>query len=306
MGLRDTLWIWFKSYLTNRSQVVRVNQAISSQLPVLSGVPQGSILGPLLFLIFINDLPDCVKYARMFIFADDTKLLLPIRDSVDSIHLQSDIHSVINWSKSNNINFNDKKFVLLSFENKSSPPTSYNINNTIIPPSPFHRDLGVYISNDLSWTVHYSNITAKAYQSLSLIRRTFGHSPSIAARKKLYIYLIRSQLTYCSPLWRPHLIKDILLLESVQRRATKFILNDYSSDYKSRLTSLKLLPLMMHYELLDLSFFIRALHQPNTDSFNIFSFVQFCNLQDHPLSINSSTQLPSTIKIYKTTFTLIA
>ena len=127
MGLRDTLWIWFKSYLTNRSQVVRVNQAISSQLPVLSGVPQGSILGPLLFLIFINDLPDCVKYARMFIFADDTKLLLPIRDSVDSIHLQSDIHSVINWSKSNNINFNDKKFVLLSFENKSSPPTSYII-----------------------------------------------------------------------------------------------------------------------------------------------------------------------------------
>ena len=139
------------------------------------------------------------------------------------------------------------------------------------------HDLGVFISSDLSWNAHYKHITAKAYRSLRLIRRTFGHSPSVAARKKLYIALIRSQISYCSPLWRPHLLKDIELLEQIQRRATKFILNDYSLDYKFRLTSLKLLPLMMYYELLDLSFFIRSLKQPSGDSFNIFSHVQFCD-----------------------------
>ena len=259
MGFRDSLWNWFKSYLSHRSQVVRINRAISTPLPVTSGVPQGSILGPILFLIFINDLPDYMKYSQMFIFADDTKLILPIRDQIDINNFQSDIRSVVNWSNSNSISFNDKKIVLLSIGNckpTSSPNHSYNVNTTLIPPSLNHRDLRVFISSDLSWNAHYKHITAKAYRSLHLIRRTFGHTPSVAARKKLYIALIRSQISYCSPLWRPHLLKDIELLEQIQRRATKFILNDYSSDYKFRLTSLKLLPLMMFYELLDLSFFI--------------------------------------------------
>lgn len=119
----------------------------------------------------------------MFIFADDTKLLLPIRDSTDIDNFQSDIHSVVNWSKSNNIKFKNKKFVLLSLSNYKSScitSTSYNVNSTIIPPSLAHRDLGVTISSD-------DNISAKAYKSPYLIRRTFGHSPSVAARKKLYI-----------------------------------------------------------------------------------------------------------------------
>ena len=74
---------------------------------------------------------------------------------------------------------------------------------------------------------------------------------SLQVKKTLYLTLVRPKLSYCSPLWRPYLIKDILLLERVQRRATKFILGDYSMDYKSRLTNLKLLPLMYTYELTD-------------------------------------------------------
>ena len=86
--------------------------------------------------------------------------------------------------------------------------------------------------------------------------------------------LIRSQLTYCSPVWRPHLIEDIKTLEKVQRRATKWILQDYSSDYKVRLTTLNMLPLMMSYEIYDISFFLKSLTSPSP-AFNILNYVQF-------------------------------
>lgn len=136
-----------------------------------------------------------------------------------------------------------------------------------------HQDLGVTISSNLSWNLHYISITKKAYRSLGLLRRSIS-SNSIQARKMLYISLVRSKLTYCSQIWRPHLIKDILSLEKIQRRATKFILSDYSSDYKSRLTSLNMLPLMMVLELQDITFFIKSLAS-KTDSFNVLKFVSF-------------------------------
>ena len=92
----------------------------------------------------------------------------------------------------------------------------------------------------------------------------------------IYITLVRSQLTYCSAIWRPHLLKDIALFEIVQKRATKWILEDYTSDYKTKLVTLQLLPLMMTYELNDLSFFLKALQSPS-QSFDILDYVSFCS-----------------------------
>ena len=111
------------------------------------------------------------------------------------------------------------------------------------------------------------------YQTLGLIRHTFKQI-SIDARKQLYIYLVRSQLLYCSPLWRPQLLKDMFTLERVQRRATKFILNDYKISYKARLKNLHLLPLMYVFKLNDLMFFVKSLKAP-TDHFNIYQHVHF-------------------------------
>uniref|UniRef100_A0A1X7UH91 Uncharacterized protein n=1 Tax=Amphimedon queenslandica TaxID=400682 RepID=A0A1X7UH91_AMPQE len=108
------------------------------------------------------------------------------------------------------------------------------------------RDLGVIMTDDLSWSNHFSLIISKALRILGLLRRSFSPSTPVPVKRLLYLTLVRSKLIYCSVLWRPRLVKDIRRLESVQRRATKWILDDYKTDYKSRLVSLHLLPLMMN------------------------------------------------------------
>ena len=140
------------------------------------------------------------------------------------------------------------------------------------------------MSNDLSWTEHYHHITSRAYRSLHLIWRSFSTN-SISAKRQLYLSLVRSRLSYCSPVWRPKHIKDIILLEKVQRRATKFILNDYSSNYKHRLLTLHILPLMYYLEINDLTFFINSLKHPD-NHFNIKDFVTFSDSSTRSSSFN--------------------
>ena len=119
---------------------------------------------------------------------------------------------------------------------------SYHINNRELSKVTKHHDLGVIFTENLSWYSHYEAIVANILKSLGLLKRTFKHTSSPYVKRTLYLTLVRPKLLYCSPLQRPFLIKDVLLLERVQRRATKFILGDYSMDYKSRLIYLKLLP----------------------------------------------------------------
>ena len=115
-------------------------------------------------------------------------------------------------------------------------------------------------------------------QKLGLLRRSFSAATSTSTKKSLYLSLVRSQLVYCSQVWRPHLVKDFKLLEDVQRRASKFILNDYTFDYKTRLLRLHLLPLpMILYKLNDICFFVKSIKQLSS-SFNILNYVSFsCN-----------------------------
>ena len=114
---------------------------------------------------------------------------------------------------------------------------------------------------------------SRAYKCLYLLKRTFN-THATASKKLLYISLVRSQLIYCSHLWRPYLLKDIITLERIQRRATKFIQNDYQSSYRFRLVKLHLLPLMYLFELYDIIFVIKSLKNP-TISFNIYNCIQF-------------------------------
>ena len=170
------------------------------------------------------------------------------------------------WCCDNGMSFNEMKSVILRALNKS-----YTINSVQLLGTNTHKDLGV--TSDFTWSNHIS-IVKKAYKTLGLIRRSFSTSVDTRTRRDLYLFLVRSQLLYCSLIWRPYLIKDIKLLEQVQRRATKYILNDYVSDYKSRLTSLNMLPLMTVLELHDLSFFIKNTGKPSP-SFHILNYIRF-------------------------------
>ena len=133
---------------------------------------------------------------------------------------------------------------------------------------------------------------------LGLIRRSFSHTVSVPVRRLLYISLVRSHLTYCSVIWKPYLRKDILILEKVQKRATKFILNDFVMDYKTQLSTLNLLPLSMTLELNDIIFFLKSVRCPSP-SFDILDYVHFCdsfgthsskaNKLQHPVTSSTSS-----------------
>ena len=141
-GITGTLWKWFKSYSYNRVQCISINNCLSNCLPVLSGVPQGSILDPLL-----NDLPSDIHSSNMFVFADDTKCFLRIKSELDIQKFQEDLSSVSHWSSNNNLAFSVPKFIFVRYRNKFN--SLYTINGNAIPCSDSCKDLGIFFSDSL-------------------------------------------------------------------------------------------------------------------------------------------------------------
>ena len=196
----------------NQSQCVSINSTTSTSLPVISGVPQGSILGPLLFLIYINDLPNVVLSSKVLLFADDVKCFQSISNYSDSGCLQDDISRLATWSSTWSLPFNDKKcsiFSVFSRGHYSQVFYPYFLNDVILTRENTHNDLGIVLTSDLKWRDHYMSIMAKSYKILGLLRKVFSSVHCHQAKKVLYISLVRSKLLYCSPIWRPHLLSDI-------------------------------------------------------------------------------------------------
>ena len=210
------------------------------------------------------------------------------------------MHDLASWSVTSHlISFNPSKSIHVSFNQTIS--TSYNIKGNSINTVHSHKDLGVIVSDNLNWNIHHDAILSKAYRTLGLVRRSFSSTIQASAKVKLYTSVSRSQVLYCSPVWRPYLIKDIKKLEQLQCRARKYILSDYISDYKTRLIHLRLLPLMYIFEISDILYFIKNLKHP-TNNFNINTYVSFtvgntrsCGLKLRPNAL--STKLKNVIFI---------
>ena len=145
VGIIDKLWTWFQS-LSNCRQFVSINNCSSDALPVKSGVPQGSILGPLLFVIYINDLSSPIMYSNLFKFADDTKCYKAIYNFQDSQNLQLDVDSLFQWSLENKLSFNINKCVVVQFKPINvNFDTSYRSDSRELSKVTEYRDLGVIL-----------------------------------------------------------------------------------------------------------------------------------------------------------------
>ena len=223
-GIKGKMYSWIKEFLTNRFQTVVVEGMKSSLQPVISGVPQGTVLGPILFIIYINDLIDVINSSKGLCFADDTKLTCSITNENCQKQLQRDLWSVITWSLQNNMQLHENKFEVMNYCLNSTkllrnlPFTSefyeYSTNSGhIIEPIPVVRDLGVYLSNDCSWTPHILQTVQSARKMASWVFSIFrDRSPLIMMT--LFKTMVRSKLEYCSPVWDPSKIGDIQALGS--------------------------------------------------------------------------------------------
>jgi hypothetical protein len=257
-GIGGKLLCWFKSYLTNRQQRVVINGLSSKWVPVLSGVPQGSIMGPLLFLLYIDDISSCLKFSKSMVFADDTKLYMSIDSESDCQKLQADLNAIEYWSKTWKMKLNVTKCKILTVTRKRNPVTyNYYMNNEEVERCDNIRDLGVIINNKLTWCDHVQSIVSKANKVMGLIKRTLGYNAPISVSKQLYISLVRSILEYCTPVWSGMTVNETILIERVQRAATRFILHSPDIDYHERLMKLQMMPLTLRRDYLDLCMFFK-------------------------------------------------
>ncbi|KAK6167720.1 hypothetical protein SNE40_021683 [Patella caerulea] len=215
-GVNTELLTWINSFLTKRTQCVVVEGKTSSSVRVESGVPQGTCLGPILFLIHINDLPLRVK-STVRLFADDCLLYRTINSLEDHYQLQSDLQSLEIWAKEWGMSFNAKKCYILGVSRSKKPNTYiYQLCDTILEEVDNNPYLGVIISNSLKWSKHINKTVNKAHSTLGFLRHNLRKCPR-SLKITAYQSLVRSVLEYCSSIWDPHSQTDILSLEKIRR-----------------------------------------------------------------------------------------
>ena len=233
---------WIYSFLTGRTQTVIVNGMSSSHSEVKSGVPQGAVLGPLLFLILLGDIDKSVSSAFLSSFADDTRIGHRIKTNDDVTQLQKDLDSIYQWSVENNMKFNSEKFECIRYGKKSAihDTTSYlsDIGSTILPKDQIN-DLGVLISSNGQFDSQIDNVVKAANKLCGWILRTFKtRSPKLMIL--LWKSLVLSKLDYCSQLWSPTSKGNIQMLEMVQRSYIRKIDEIRNLDYWTQLKKLRL------------------------------------------------------------------
>ena len=174
---------------------ISVASATSRDLPVTSGVPQGSILGPALFLLYVNNLPDSILNSKVAMFADDTKVYKVVMSEDDGAALQQDLDNLSSWSALSSLVFHDKKCKLQTITRKRKPIcTSYEVNGSTIKSCDVERDLGVSLDCDFTWHAQVSHQAARANKLLGFVRRNSRFIHSTSVRRTLY--LVRGHLGY--------------------------------------------------------------------------------------------------------------
>lgn len=239
-GIRGSTLDWIKGFLQDRKQQVAVNGSTSGVAPVISGIPQGTVLGPVLFVIYINDLLDNIKSDGVM-FADDTKVFRQINSREDAINLQNDLEMLEKWTETWLLKFNADKCHVLTlgkFENIKHAH-NYTLCSNDLEHVPDEKDLGVTIDDELNFEEHISRKVRIANGIVGQIRRSFSFLNAETFRR-IFVAFVRPHLEYCQAVWSPHLRRNIDLLESVQIRATKLVDGLSGTDYTERLKRINL------------------------------------------------------------------
>ena len=233
-GITGPIHSWLRTFLTQRYMQVVIEGETSSKVPVESGVPQGTVLGPLLFLCHINDLPLSVT-SKVRLFADDCLLYRTITSQQDHIALQKDLSELERWANKWGMRFNAKKCYIMSINCKSTH--YYTLCDHILKQVEENPYLGLTLTESLKWSSHITKITKKATTTLNFLRRNLKNFPQ-ECRKTAYISLVRSILDYGSIVWDPYLKQDIEKLERVQKQAARFITGDYRTREEGCVTGM--------------------------------------------------------------------
>ena len=243
-GVDGAVHGWIKDFLDRRNQRVCLLGTESAWARVKSGVPQGSVLGPVLFICYINDLVEQVS-SSIYMYADDTKIFRAVSGDTDTAQLQADLDAAVAWSLRWQLQFNETKCKVMEIAGKKKDKVNRTYlmgdgdNIVELENSDEERDLGILVDRTLSFNGHIEKAIAKANQILGLIKRTLVYFDRDTL-KLLYCSLVRPHLEYANVVWHPQYKKHIKLLEGVQRRATRLLPMLAERPYQERLRLLGL------------------------------------------------------------------
>ena len=237
-GIHGEVLSWIESFLSYRQQLVLCDGVKSEHSLVTSGVPQGTVLGPLLFLLYINDMPSVVDPGTSVrLFADDTLIYRVIHSIEDQVVLQRDLARLEQWASTWGMVFNASKCHIMHISRPSccSHQYMYQFRGIVLSSVTSEKYLGVYLNHDLKWSHHIDQVAAKAARKLGFVRCNLRGAP-VDCKKLAYVTLVRSGMEYASVIWDPPTKADSNKLEKIQRTAARWILSSYS--YKTSVTSL--------------------------------------------------------------------
>ena len=258
-GIQGSLLCWIKSFLSDRVQSVSINSVLSSEKQCASGVPQGSVLSPILFLIYINDLPDCIKHSSVFLYADDAKFLKTINCLLDCILLQQDLDAVAAWCSTWQLTLNIAKCLYIRFGLALKSRFEYKISGIALSSVDSINDLGILFDSKHTFSSHCHKVAAKGFARVNMLLKCF-YSNDRNLQCKLFSTFVRPILEYNSPIWSPHYAKDIKAIERVQKHFTKNLKGLRNKSYKERLAILNLPTLECRRSFNDLVFLYKIIH----------------------------------------------
>ena len=291
---------WIKAFLLNRTQSVVVDNCHSDEIQVTSGVPQGSVLGPILFLLYINDLPDRIN-CSIRMYTDDV-LYTDVSD-MDSTHkLQANLDALLKWCIDWKMTVNVNKCAVMRMSrNKCAIVPKYFFNNSVIPVVEEFKYLGVFISNTCSWQRHIQYVTSRGNQMLRFVKRNFEGCPR-EVKEIVYTSLVTPLIEYASCVWDPNAEGMKRNLEMIQRRAARFTLNDHSreSNVTDMLSAIGWDTLEARRKVSRLCFLFKLYHDDSRhDTENIILRPDYIGRNDHPKKIR---RIQSRLLLYHNSF----